>query len=164
MQFITGKIFFLRRFKKTRFFSEEKFHDNEKCGRQFAACKDNAKDVFRSASENGFTLIEVLIALVILGIALIPLLAAQARAVGDYGYANNAAYETVLAKNIMSKVFLLNEIYIMNKREKIRGAKGYIAKESISKTSYPGIYMIKITVFKKGHNPKSGVTLKSLAQ
>jgi thioredoxin reductase len=52
----------------------------------------------------------------------------------------------------------------MNKQEKIRGAKGYIVKKSISKTSYPGIYMIKITVFKKGHTPKSGVTLKSLAQ
>ncbi len=124
----------------------------------------NFKAVSISYSESGFTLIEVLIALVILGIALIPLLAAQARAVGDYGYANNTAYETVLAKNIMSKVFLLNEIYIMNKQEKIRGAKGYIVKKSISKTSYPGIYMIKITVFKKGHTPKSGVTLKSLAQ
>ena len=124
----------------------------------------NFKSVSIGYSENGFTLIEVLIALVILGIALIPLLAAQARAVGDYGYANNTAYETVLAKNIMSNIFLLNEIYIMNKQEKIRGAKGYLVKKSISKTSYPDIYMIKITVFKKGHNPKSGVTLKSLAQ
>ncbi len=124
----------------------------------------NFKAVSVSYSESGFTLIEVLIALVILGIALIPLLAAQARAVGDYGYANNTAYETVLAKNIMSNIFLLNEIYIMNKQKKIRGAKGYMVKKSISKTSYPGIYMIKITVFKKGHSSKSGVTLKSLAQ
>jgi prepilin-type N-terminal cleavage/methylation domain-containing protein len=124
----------------------------------------NFKAVSVSYSESGFTLIEVLIALVILGIALIPLLAAQARAVGDYGYANNTAYETVLAKNIMSNIFLLNEIYIMNKQKKIRGAKGYMVKKSISKTSYPGIYMIKITVFKKGYSSKSGVTLKSLAQ
>jgi prepilin-type N-terminal cleavage/methylation domain-containing protein len=145
-------------FKKTRLF------DEEKNGRQFGVCKGNAKGVSCSASESGFTLIEVLIALVILGIALIPLLVAQARAVGDYGYANNAAFETVLARNIMSNIFLLNDIYIMNKHEKIRGAKGYIAKESISKTSYPGIYMIKITVFKKGRNPKNGITLKSLAQ
>ena len=46
-------------------------------------------------------------------------------------------------KNIMSNIFLLNEIYIMSKQEKIRDAKGYIVKKSISKTSYPGIYMIK---------------------
>lgn len=137
-------------------FKKAFFLDKKKLRRHTLACSDN--------SESGFTLIEVLIALVILGIALIPLLVAQARAVGDYGYANKAAYETVLAKNIMSKVFLLNEIYIMSKREKIRNAKGYISKESISKTSYHGIYMIKITVFKKGHSSKSGVTLKSLAQ
>ena len=158
MQFIISEIFFFPRLKKARLF------DEEKNGRQFAFCKGNTKGVSCSAAESGFTLIEVLVALVILGIALIPLLVAQARAVGDYGYANNAAYETVLAKNIMSNIFLLKEIYIMNKKEKIRGAKGYIAKKSISKTSYPGIYMIKITVFKKGRNPKNGVTLKSLVQ
>ena len=112
----------------------------------------------------GFTLIEVLIALVVLGIALIPLLVSQARAINDYIYTNNAAYETTLAKNIMSNVFLINNIYIMNKQADIPGAKGYRVKKIIGKTSFPGIYIIKITVFKKGRNPKSGTTLKALAQ
>ncbi len=111
---------------------------------------------------SGFTLIEVLIALVILGIALIPLLVSQARAVSDYGYTNDVAYETILAKNIMSNVFLSNDISITNKQENISGVKEYKAQKKISKTSYPGVYVIKITVFKKDRGPESGVTLKSL--
>ena len=139
-----------KRYYIFRFFNEESSEQDEPFG-----C---------DKSDAGFTLIEVLIALVVLGIALIPLLVSMARAVGDYSYANNSVYETILAKKIMSNVFLLNNIYIMNKTQNIPGAKGYSVKKTIGKTSYPGIYMIKITVFKKGHNPKSGVTLKSLAQ
>lgn len=118
----------------------------------------------RNDRQDGFTLIEVLIALIILGIALIPLLVSQTSAIDDYIYTNNAAHETTLAKNIMSNVFLLNNIYIMNKQADIQGAKGYMVKKTIGKTSFPGIYIIKITVFRKGHNPVSGVTIKALAQ
>jgi prepilin-type N-terminal cleavage/methylation domain-containing protein len=121
------------------------------------------KRKFRN-SYNGFTLLEVLIALVILGIALIPLLTSQARTAGDYIEINNVFYETGLAKNLLSNVFLTKDIYIANKQEKILGVKDYIYKKIISKTSFPGVYLIKITVFKKGGSPKNGVTLKALAK
>jgi prepilin-type N-terminal cleavage/methylation domain-containing protein len=117
-----------------------------------------------NSSKNGFTLLEVLIALVILGIALIPLLVSQARTAGDYIKVNNMFYETRLARNLLSNVFLTKDIYITNKQEKITGVKNYMYKKAISKTSFPGIYLINITVFKKGGSPKSGVTLKVLAQ
>jgi prepilin-type N-terminal cleavage/methylation domain-containing protein len=123
------------------------------------------KKKFRRNCDNGFTLLEVLIALVILGIALIPLLVSQARTAGDYIKVNKTFYEIQLAGNILSNVFLTKEIYITNqKKEKIPGIKGYMYMEKISKTSFPGVYLIKITVFKKGGRPESGATLKALAR
>ncbi|MHB1679536.1 MAG: type IV pilus modification PilV family protein [bacterium] len=118
----------------------------------------------KNKNSAGFTLLEVLIALVILAIALIPLLISQARTAGDYIQVNNMFRETRLAENLLSDVFLTKEIYITNKQEKIPDVKGYMYKKAISKTSFPGVYLIKITVFKKGGNPKNGVTLKALAQ
>ncbi|MHB1664963.1 MAG: type IV pilus modification PilV family protein [bacterium] len=118
----------------------------------------------KNKNSAGFTLLEVLIALVILGIALIPLLVSQARTAGDYIKVNNIFYETRLARNLLSNIFLTKDIYIINKQEKIPGVKGYIYKKSISKTSFSGVYLIKVTVFKKDSNPENGVTLKALAQ
>jgi prepilin-type N-terminal cleavage/methylation domain-containing protein len=113
---------------------------------------------------NGFTLLEVLIALVILSIALIPLLISQARTSGDYLAVNNTFHETQLARNLLSNIFLTKNIFIMDKQEKIPDAKDYMYKKVISKTSFPGIYLVRITVFKKGGNPKNGITLKAIAQ
>ncbi len=113
----------------------------------------------------GFTLLEVLVALVILGIALLPLLTAEERAQGAYITFNTVAEETVLARNIMSRIaYYSNQVSPLNKKGEVEYNKKYRYTEKIKTTSFPGIYLIEVDVFKKGFSPDTGVVLKSLSR
>ena len=120
------------------------------------------------AADKGFTLLEVLVALVILGIALLPLITAEVRAQGAYITFNTVAAETVLARNIMSRIaYYSNQaspLTPLNKKGEVEYNKNYRYTEKIKTTSFPGIYLIEVDVFKKGFSPDTGVVLKSLSR
>ena len=113
----------------------------------------------------GFTLLEVLIALVILGIALIPLITAEERSQGAYITLNAIGRETILARDVMSKIlYYPNQITALDKKGEVEYDKNYGYTEKIKAASYPGIFLVEVDVFKKGYDPKTGIVLKSLAK
>lgn len=109
----------------------------------------------------GFTLLEVLIALFILGIALVPLISAQINSEGFYGTSEKMIYETAAAKNIMSKTLLLGNFTPLEKTGVLKGSKKYRYSISISQSSFTGIYIIKIYVYEKTDR-NAGVKLETL--
>lgn len=116
----------------------------------------------RFNNRNGFTLLEILIALFILGIALVPLISAQINSQGFYETSENVIYETVAAKNIMSKTLFMNNFNPYKKTSTLKSNKDYKYSVSISKSSFTGIYLIKVYVYER-HYRNSGVELKTLA-
>ena len=123
------------------------------------------KDNKTFGAAGGFTLLEVLVALVILGIALIPLITAEIRAQNAYATFNGVMEETLIAKNLMSKItYYVNGVSPMDKKGEVKYNKNYLYLEKISATSFRGIFLIEVDVYKKGGRPSSGVTLKSLSR
>lgn len=113
----------------------------------------------------GFTLLEVLVALVILGIALVPLLAAEDNSLGAYLTINAVARETVLARDVMSEIISYpGGVFPLDKKGKVKYDKNFSYTEKIKTTSFPGIFLIEVDVFRNGHKPDTGVVLKSLSK
>lgn len=116
-------------------------------------------------SGGGFTLLEVLVALVILGIALLPLMTAEMNAQGAYITLNAITKETILARNIMSRItYNTVNVFPLDKKGEVKSDKKFEYTEKIKTTGFPGIFMVEINVFEKGNSPGSGVVLKSLSR
>ncbi|MHB8231974.1 MAG: type IV pilus modification PilV family protein [bacterium] len=109
----------------------------------------------------GFTLLEVLIALVILGIALTVLLSSQLTAESVFGRVNRVNEETISARNLISNIILRGEIFPVQKKGRIKGSKNFLYKETIKAASYPNVYLIEVIIYKKGESFKNGVVLKT---
>ncbi len=118
---------------------------------------------FSEKKENGFTLLEVLIALIILGIGLMPLIASELEAQNSYMTVNLTNKEVVLAKNIMSNIELYGNIFPLDKKGTVKSDKSFNYREVITSAAIPGVYQIKVYVFKKGSSSGSGVVLKMLS-
>lgn len=115
--------------------------------------------------DRGFTLLEVLIALVILGIALLPLITAEERAQGAYMTLNTIRQETILARNIISRItYNTTDVFPLKKIGKIKGNKKFEYAEKIKTTGFNGIFLVEVDVYEKGNPPQSGVVLKSLSR
>ena len=112
--------------------------------------------------DGGFTLLEVLIALFILGIALVPLISAQVNSQGFYGAADKTAYETTAAKNIMAEMLLLGNFAPVKKTGALKSNKNYKYALSISESSFTGTYLIKVYVYER-RDRNSGIKLETLA-
>ncbi|MHB1660782.1 MAG: type IV pilus modification PilV family protein [bacterium] len=115
----------------------------------------------QAITSSGFTLLEVLIALVILGIALTVLISSQIVAESVFGRVNRVNEETMLAKNLISNIILNGGIFTLQKKGRIKENKSFSYDETIKSTSYPGIYLIKVIVYKNGESYKNGVVLKT---
>ncbi len=120
-------------------------------------------DFFGKQNKNGFTLLEVLVALIILSIGLIPLIASELEAQNSHVTVNTINKEIIFAKNIMSNIKLYGNIFPLNKKGSVKDDKRFSFREIIISAALPGIYQIKVYVFKKGTPYKSGILLKVLS-
>ena len=123
---------------------------------------DETKMINRKVvNQSGFTLLEILIALFILGIALVPLISAQINSQSFYETTGKIYYETTAAKNIMSKILLMGNFTPVFKTSELKSDKNYKYTVSISRSSFTGIYLIKVYVYER-RDRNSGVKLKTL--
>ncbi len=112
-------------------------------------------------NQSGFTLLEILIALFLLGIALVPLISAQINSQSFYETTGKIYYETAAAKNIMSKILLMGNFAPVFKTSELKSDKNYKYTVSVSRSSFTGIYLIKVYVYER-RDRNSGVKLKTL--
>ncbi len=115
----------------------------------------------KGVNQSGFTLLEILIALFILGIALVPLISAQINSQSFYETTGKIYYETAAAKNIMSKILLMGNFAPVFKTSELKSDKNYKYTVSVSRSSFTGIYLIKVYVYER-RDRNSGVKLKTL--
>lgn len=86
---------------------------------------------FGKQNKNGFTLLEVLVALIILSIGLIPLIASELEAQNSYVTVNAISKEIIFAKNIMSNIKLYGNIFPLNKKGSVKDDKRFSFREII---------------------------------
>ncbi len=97
--------------------------------------------------ESGFSLIEVIIAVVLLGISIAGLTEAMAASYKSYGFDEDATHALYLARSVIEERRVVLGLVEGTTEIENGDYPRLLAKETIGTTPYEGLYTVKVEVF-----------------
>ncbi len=113
-------------------------------------------------SEHGFSLLEVMVALAVVGIALVSLLALQNRSLLMHGEVRHLTQATLLARELMNERIARGDVPEQPQQEQFAEPfERYGWRLEREPTPLPGVYKVQVTVFWGEPADNDAVTLAS---
>jgi general secretion pathway protein I len=111
----------------------------------------NSKFEFRNSDFDGFTLLEVMVAVMILGFVIVSLLGLKNRSMEDVLFAEHMTSATLLAKRVMTETLLTGKLAPLEDEGEFpeEEFKSYTWKKVIAPTPLPSVTEVRVAVLWK---------------